>query len=162
MEKHLDFVADAIHLSAVRIQKPLSDYHQKHGTWPTQANEQKTLFRSIDHILENHNINGTKLLVVDANEVLVEYYFSQNQSRRFPAMLESWLIVFSNKSSNKRKNQLEVVAIYPSWNDPEKLAKDLPLDTQQIVKLQNNFRQKLHKKLTNYQLSLNENMNDPI
>jgi len=158
MEKHLDFVADAIYLSAVKIQKPLTEYHQKHGTWPTQAGEQKSLFGSIDNILLDYNINGTKLLPVDANEVLVEYYFSQQQSRRFPALLESWLIVFSNKSSQ----QLEVVAIYPSWNDPEKLAKDLPLDTQQIVTLQNSFRQKLHEKLMNYKLSLNENMNDTI
>lgn len=162
MEKHLDFVADAIYLSAVRIQKPLSDYHRKHGTWPTQNNDQESLFRSIDHILEDYNINGTKLLVVDANEVLVEYYFSEQPSRRFPALLESWLVVFSNKSSNKSNKQLEIVAIYPSWKDPEKLAKDLPLDTQQIAKLQENFRLKLHEKLMNYKLSLNENMNDRI
>lgn len=158
MEKHLDFVADAIYLSAVRVQKPLSDYHQKHGSWPTQPNEQESLFRSIDHILEDHNISGTKLLAVDANEVLVEYYFSEQWTRQFPPLLESWLIVFSNKSSE----QLEVAAIYPTWKDPEKLANDLPLDSQQIVQLQNSFRQKLHDKLTNYKLSLNENMNDTI
>ena len=158
MDKHLDIVADAIRVSAVKIQKPLSDYHQKHGAWPTQANDQKSLFGSIDNILVDHNINSTKLLAVDANEVLVEYYFAQQSSRRFPALLESWLIVFSNKSSK----QLEVVAIYPSWRDPEKLAKDLPLETEQIVKLQENFRQKLHDKLMNYKLSLNENMNDTI
>jgi hypothetical protein len=158
MEKHLDFVADAIHVSAVKIQKPLTEYYKKHGTWPTQAEDQKTLFSSIDNILVDHDINGTKLLPVDANEVLVEYYFARQPSRRFPALLESWLIVFSNKSNQ----QLEVVAIYPSWSDPEKLSRELPMDTQKIVALQNSFREKLHKKLANYKLSLNEHMNEPI
>ncbi len=161
VEHHLDLVADAIHLSVEKIHEPLKNYHQKHGNWPTSSDDQKILFGTIDPILREHHITTTKLLAVDDDEVLVEYFFDQQRLWRFPLLLESWLIVFSNKT-NTASDNLEIVAIYPVWSDSQKAATELGLNAQQFTQLRNDFKSKLQDKLANYKLSLNETMNGAI
>ena len=157
VDNHLDLVADAIYLSVVKIQEPLKDYRQKHGSWPTSTDAQKNLFGTINPILREHYITSWKVLAVDDNEVIVEYFFDQQRLWRFPLLLESWLIVFSNKSSTTSKG-LEIVAIYPVWSNSQKAA----IDAQQFAELRDRFKMKLHQKLANYKLTLNETMNGAI
>ncbi|MCI0506567.1 MAG: hypothetical protein L0Z73_10715 [Gammaproteobacteria bacterium] len=158
MDDNLDFVAHAIHFSAVKIQQPLSDFLRQHGEWPLSLPEQAAVLGSIDQRLEEHGVNSARLLVIDRTDVLVEYNFSKKHSSRFPALLESWSIEFSSKNGKP----LEVVAIYPSWGDPEKLAKELSYSVKLIKNLQKSFKQQLQSLLNNYSLTLNENINEPI
>lgn len=158
LDDNLDFVAHAIHYSATKIQRPLSDFYQDHGAWPASNDEQQLVLKSIDHILDEHGVASARLLAIDEHDVLVEYKFSRRHSLRFPPMIESWSIVFSNKGGK----QLEVVSVYPSWSNPEKLAQELSYNVELVKSLQNAFKQQLQGILSNYSLTLNENLNDSI
>jgi hypothetical protein len=158
LDDNLDFVAHAIHFSAVKIQQPLSEFLRRHGRWPESLQEQAAVLGSIDRRLEQHGVTSARLLVIDRTDVLVEYTFSNRHSLRFPTLLESWSIVFSNKKGK----QLEVVAIYPSWSDPAILARELSYSVQLVEDLQQSFKQQLQTLLNNYSLTLIENINEPI
>ncbi|WP_455222074.1 hypothetical protein [Kaarinaea lacus] len=158
LDENLDFVADAIHFSATKIQQPLADFYNKHGAWPVSVEEQIIVLKSINRILIEHGVASARLLSIDDHDVLVEYNFDRQHSLRFPSLLESWSIVFTSKKGK----QLEVVAVYPTWSDPEKLAKELHYDVQLVRNLQLAFKQQLHSVLSSYSLTLNENLNDSI
>jgi hypothetical protein len=158
LDENLDFVAHAIHYSATKIQQPLSDFYVDRGAWPASIEEQQRVLKSIDYILEEHGVASARMLAIDDHDVLVEYKFSRRHSLRFPALMESWSIVFSNKGGK----QLEVVSIYPSWSDPEKLAKELSYNVELVKNLQHAFKQQLQGILSTYSLTLNENLNESI
>ncbi|KPJ95098.1 MAG: hypothetical protein AMJ55_04765 [Gammaproteobacteria bacterium SG8_15] len=158
LEENLDFVADAIHFSASKIQQPLSDFYNRHGTWPVSVSDQQQVLGSIDRILVEHGVASARLLTIDKYDILVDYKFSRQHSLRFPALLESWSILFSNKNDKR----LEVIAVYPTWSDPEKLAEQLSYSVQLVKDLQTAFKQRLQGRLSGYSLTLNENLNEPI
>ncbi len=158
LENNLDFVADAIHYSAIKFQQVVSEFHQKHGAWPASAEEKKAVLDFIDSILKEHGINRARVLVIDTNEVLVEYNFSRLEVRQFPLLLDSWAIIFSNKNGER----LDVVGVYPSWRDPEQLASETSYKVEQIERLQILFRQRLREILKKYSIVLYENINESI
>jgi len=158
MEHHVHLVADAIYISAEKIKKSLFEYYSKKGGWPSGEQDKREIFRDIDSILAQHNISGEKILEVDGNDIIVEYYSSKTQSMQFPVLLESWVIVFSNKAAT---TGLSVAAIYPNWRDSEQLAKETSYDAAQIDELKKSFREHLKEKLDTYNLQLNENIDNP-
>ncbi|WP_455366009.1 hypothetical protein [Kaarinaea lacus] len=158
LEDNLHFVADAIKFSATKIQRPLTEYYDSHGAWPVSVAEQQEVLGSIDRILDEHGVASARLLAIDQHDILVDYKFSRQYSLRFPSLLESWTVVFSNKN----EKQLEVLAVYPTWRDPEKLAQELSYNVELVKEMQSVFRQQLQVKLSSYSLTLNESLNESI
>ena len=151
-------VADAILFSTNKIKNSLYKYRRDKGAWPSQEQEQRAIFQDFDNVLLEHHIDGQKLLVVDRNEVIVEYYYARERTPQFPALLESWVIILSNKESK----QLKVVAIYPNWNVPEELAQRTPYSVEQITDLQKIFREHLKEKLADHDLLLSDNIDESV
>ena len=116
------------------------------------------IFQTVNHVLKQHFIESQKLLEVDSHEIIVEYYFATDHWLQFPAVLESWVIIFSNKETT----DLKVVAIYPNWTDPEVLAKASPYSASQITQLQKVFREHLKEKLNDEQLPLSDKLDGPV
>lgn len=158
MERYVDLIADAIHLSATQLQKPLYDYHVKHGTWPVEGRAKQEIVAATGGFLEQHGVEKIKLLTIDDQEVLVEFFFSKQRSLQFPALIESWLIVFSSKN----QKHLEIVSVFPNWYDPAELAKQTPYDAGLIRRLQEKFRRQLSDKLKHYNVILNETINQSV
>jgi len=154
MERYVDRTADAIHFSASKVKTLLSDYKTKNGTWPKEEKDRRAIFYDIDSVLKEHHIEDQKLVEVDSNEIIVEYSFSNKKFKQFPHILESWVIIFSNE----KKDDLEIVSVFPHWCDIDKSAKMTSYSAAQIEVLRERFQKLLQDELTNYSISLSEHI----
>ncbi|MGD8570728.1 MAG: hypothetical protein PVJ39_21760 [Gammaproteobacteria bacterium] len=158
LHEHVDLVADAIHLTVVRSQKPLLDYHVKHGQWPVEGHAKQAFVAATGASLARHGVKRMTLVKIDDQDVVIEYFFSRTRALHIPPLIESWVIVFSNRNSAK----LEVVSVFPNWCDPAELARETPYDAGLITRLQRKFRGQLSDKLKYYNIKLNETINEPV
>ena len=162
MDRYVDLTADAIYFSASTVKKSLSSYVVQHGAWPKAEKDRREIFYNLSKNLEQHRIGEQTFLEVDNTEMIVEYSFSGKQVMQFPQMLESWVVIFSNK----KDSNLEVVSIFPHWCDTgessgkssEGSAKKSSYSVSQIIMLQAKFKKLLQDRLTSYSLSLDENI----
>ncbi|MGD8885055.1 MAG: hypothetical protein PVF34_05505 [Gammaproteobacteria bacterium] len=155
---HVDLVADAIHLSIVRSQQPLYQFHRQHGEWPTNERDKAAFVEAAGTSLTKHGVENLKLLSIDNEEILIEFYFSRNRTLQIPPLIESWIVIFSGRSGQK----LEVVSVYPNWCEPAELARQTAYDAEIIARLQMEFRRQLAEKLKAYEVKLNETINESV
>lgn len=158
MEEYVDLIADAIHISATELKKPLREYHVKHGSWPEDGKGRQQIVAATDEILADHGVEKINLLTIDRDEVLVEYFFSKQRYLHFPALIESWLIVFSGKNPL----QMQIVSVYPNWCNPVELAKQTPYSVELIARLQEQFQRQLSDKLKQHGVILNQPINQSV
>lgn len=156
LDHYVDETADAIHFSATKVKNLLSTYKAQNGSWPKDPKDRRAIFNKIDQVLEQHHISDQEMLEVDNNEVIVEYELSAKKFRKFPRLLESWVIIFNSGDQGK----LEIVSIYPHWSDTQEAATKSSYSRTQLDKLRGEFQNLLQGKLDAYSITLGENIND--
>ena len=156
LDHYVEETADAIHFSATKVKSLLSHYKSQNGSWPKDHKERRTIFNTIDGVLEEHHISNQKLLEVDNNEVIVEYELSAKKFKQLPRLLESWVVIFSNEKGEK----LEIVSIFPHWSDTNEAATKSSHSATQLDKLLGEFQSLLREKLNVYSITLSENINE--